>query len=469
MRSALVLVATLLAAGIATAGAATAAPLEPRPQRVIVAHHPVTDNPVLGPRHALVTVDFFMILGNSRSQQLHEQLALLRRRHPRRVRVIYRLVTTERYRLLTEAAMEAFAQSRFEPFLAVVFAGTRPPRTEDEILAACDQAGVQVAALRAAWADGRHGRILERNDIERQRRTGSLPGLLLNGMDAGRAIARDSGAVETLYREALALARARMARGVPVEHLYHASLRALALAAPPLSIEPSAVDGMGAGDLATLDASAPLLDQSVAVPGHVLGPDDAAVVAHLYCNFLSSNCALIKRSFDHLRQEFPDRLRLVFHHMLPDLDGAADEDARRRDLLAIHRASLCAAEQDAFWDFYEITYRDYLTRRHRQIAVDEQVRNIARDLASAGLNQERFEACLARDRGVEAVEERVRAARRAGIVHTPTVVIGGRIYPGIKTPLELRTLVVRELLPGVLEQGLPTWDGADRAAERLAP
>lgn len=468
MRSVL-LIALVMTTGVALAEP-PAAPLAPRPQSVVVAHRPATRLPVLGPRHAPVTADFFMNLGNSQSQQLHSHLGALRRRHPRRLRVIYRLVTTERYRKLTEAVMEAFAQDRFEPFLAEVLAVSRPPRTPEDIEAACARAGVRFAEVQTAWADGRHARILERNDTERQRRAGSLPGILFNGVDAGRASRLTRDRLEGLYREALGLARARLARGVPLAQVYQASLRELALAAAPLRIEPSAVDGVSAAERLLPATSASLLDQGHAVPGHGIGPDHAPVAVHLYCNFLSSNCALVKRSIDSLRREFPVDIRLVFHHLFPDLEEVADAAGRRQNLVVMHQASLCAAEQDAFWDFYEVTYRDYLTRRHRHFDVREQVREIARDLAGTiGLDQDRYQACMARDGGAEAVLERVRAARRAGVAYTPSVVIGGRIYPGIRTPLELRKLVEQELLPGLLEQLVPTWDSRDRAFEHLAP
>jgi hypothetical protein len=44
------------------------------------------------------------------------------------------------------------------------------------------------------------------------------------------------------------------------------------------------------------------------------------------------------------------------------------------------------------------------------------------------------------------------------------VVIGGRIYPGSKSLLELRSLVEQELLPGLLERFAPTLE-RERAAQ----
>jgi len=42
------------------------------------------------------------------------------------------------------------------------------------------------------------------------------------------------------------------------------------------------------------------------------------------------------------------------------------------------------------------------------------------------------------------------AARRAGVRHTPSLVLGGRLYTGTKSFDELSSLIDRELMPGVL-------------------
>jgi protein-disulfide isomerase len=49
-----------------------------------------------------------------------------------------------------------------------------------------------------------------------------------------------------------------------------------------------------------------------------------------------------------------------------------------------------------------------------------------------------------------AVQAERRAARRAGIRHTPSLVLGGRLYTGTKSFDELSALIDRELMPGVL-------------------
>jgi len=77
-----------------------------------------------------------------------------------------------------------------------------------------------------------------------------------------------------------------------------------------------------------------------------------------------------------------------------------------------------------------------------------------------------LQACLRRDESGETVTALVRAGHKAGVTETPTVVVAGRIYPGMKSLPELRGLVEEELLPGLLERFAPTFHERGRSFER---
>jgi predicted DsbA family dithiol-disulfide isomerase len=196
------------------------------------------------------------------------------------------------------------------------------------------------------------------------------------------------------------------------------------------------------------------------------------VTVHVYCRFLSANCAMLRSSLAALREELPDQVRVVFHHMLPEPPPAdADADApattipAHRDLITMHRAALCAGEQGAFWELYRLAYQPQ-TPQHRVLDVDAQITAL---LPALPVDVERFQTCMSRPGGDEQVRDLVRAAREVGITHTPTVVIDGRAYLGYKSSLDLRALVEEALLPGLLDQAFPTLgeDGArfDRDAQ----
>lgn len=439
----------------------------PRPQIHVVRHRAIGPHPVRGPRLAPVTIDFFVNPGDRATRSIHRQLAILHRRHPRRLRIVYRLVAPGRDHDLAVAALEAFAQGRFEPFFEAVLGHRRPPRGPEAIAALCREAGVDVAKVEAAWARGRYDELLYRNEGARKRHTDKAPSLLFNGRDAGRATSVTIDRLESLYQQAHARARAALDRGVPLEHLYTFLARehAAEQAARTSRDFTGAVDGVPAATLRDMDVTPRLVPQDVEVPGHPLGPADAPVVLHVYCSFLSTNCAMLKTSLATLREEFPDELRVIYHHMFPALpEDEQAATALRRDLLAMHRGALCAGEQGAFWGFYKEAYLTQVPQA-QHLAVGERLATITGRLAVDG---ERFAACMDRDGGDEEVLSLVRAARKAGIAHTPTVVIGGRAYLGFKSSLDLRALVEEELLPGLLERLLPASGGDPRRFAREA-
>jgi Thioredoxin len=445
-------------------GAGLSAPAAaPRPQIATVRHRPTSAHPALGPALAPVTIEFFAKPDDRTTATLHRQLALLQQRHPRRVRIVYRIVGPGRGHDLAVAALEAFAQGRFQPFFDAAMG--RPdhlPLARENIAALCRDVGVDVAKVEAAWDRGSHDEALYANEGMRRRRTDTAPGLLWNGRDLGRASSMNPEKLETHYRSAYEHARITLDRGVALEHLYDVLVREHAaeqVARIPREFL-GAVDDLSPAALRDLDTAPRLVPHGSEVPGHDLGSVDAPVTVHVYCRFLSANCAMLRSSLAALREEFPDQVRVVFHHMLPGAPGTGDDDAEaaatpaRRDLITMHRAALCADEQGAFWDFYRVAFQPQMPQ-HRVLDVHAQITAL---LPVLPVDIERFQACMIRPGGDEKVLDLVRAARKAGIGHTPTVVIGGRAYLGYKSSLDLRALVEEALLPGLLEQAFPAVD-----------
>lgn len=439
--------------------AAPAPAAMPRPEIATIRHHPLGPHPAIGPALAPVTIDFFANPGDRSTATLHRYLMSLHQRHPRRVRVIYRLVAAGRAHDLAVATLEAFAQGRFQPFFDAAMARTDPPLSRESIVALCREVGVDPAKVEVAWASERYAETLYRNEGARKRRTDAAPSVLFNGRDLGRATSMNLDKLEAHYRATYEHAQATLDRGVPLEHLYPVLVRehtAEQIAKIPRDFL-GAVDGLSASALHDLDTAPRLVRQDIDVPGHVLGNADAPVTVRVYCNFLSANCAMLRTSLATLREEFPDEVRVIFHHMFPELPPGTDAErtsAIQRDLVTVHRAALCADAQGAFWDFYKLVYQPRAPQA-RNADVREQMGAL---VASLPVDAARFQTCMTAAGGDEAVMDRVRAARRAGIVHTPTVVIGGRAYLGFKSSLDLRALVEEELLPGLLDQALPAAD-----------
>ena len=136
---------------------------------------------------------------------------------------------------------------------------------------------------------------------------------------------------------------------------------------------------------------------------------------------------------------------------------------KRSDLLRMHRAALCAGRAGEFWQFHDDALQHYLQRRQRSLSVLDQIQEIA---TNTDMDMDELERCLQQKGGYEELTSLIRAGHKAGVTETPTVVVAGRIYPGSKSFLELRSLVDQELLPGILEQFAPTYHDRTRSFDR---
>src|SRR5690606_15164879 len=174
----------LCALGAAAAAARAQPPPAPRPQITRVVHQPPSTLPSIGPRHAPVTIEVYANLGDgSATGQVHRLLLELAERHPRRLRVVYRLVSAgEQSNPHLEVAQEAFVQGRFRTFVDEMY-GTRfvSPRTS-ELKEIAARAGLDTRKLEQALDDGRHAPVMAANHFHRKRhRVRRVPGLLING------------------------------------------------------------------------------------------------------------------------------------------------------------------------------------------------------------------------------------------------------------------------------------------------
>ncbi len=425
---------------------------KPRPQHVTIDHEAVGELPSVGPRYAPVTIDYIVNLSAHRGTKVHSALLELAERHPRRLRIVYRLVVGGGETMQAEAAMEAFAQGRFLPFLREFLQfrsrKRRPPDRGPELMGVCERAGVDYERLEAAWADERYRDVFDENRIfGRRRHAVGAPALLFNGRAWAQRISSINVArLETIYDSSYARAKQLLDDGVPLKYVYPYSLRLADLAIPLQEIKAGVVDGGRPPEHRGLLENPPLVGPLARRGGHSIGPSDAPVVVRFYCNFLSSYCASLRRSVDLLREYYPTEVRVVFHHMFPSGITAS----HKLRLITVHKIALCADRQGLFWEFYDLVYQN-----HRMRANPDRAAELATEMLD--LDPDEYKVCMADKAMAEKVMELVRMGNKAGITETPTVVIGGRMYPGSKSAVDLRSLVDRELLPGLLETFAPTY------------
>src|SRR5436190_15801379 len=106
----------LLVLAIVTSATARADTLHPRPNVMRVEHRPADRNPTLGPADAPVTAELFFTPGQIDSNRAYRHLVDLQQRHPRRLRVIFRIVERTAQVVVPIAALEAYAQGKFAAF-----------------------------------------------------------------------------------------------------------------------------------------------------------------------------------------------------------------------------------------------------------------------------------------------------------------------------------------------------------------
>lgn len=405
---------------------------------VTIEHRPPGPHPVMGPRLAPVTIEFFANVGDGAStSNAHRWLVELAVRHPTRLRIVYRLTGNRRHTSPhLEFAHEAFVQGRFFEFLDAFYGNrNRTPRVSafEDI---ARRSGVDYQRVLAAREDGRHAEVFTENYYYRQRYGVSrVPGILVNGTPLSSRI-RSLGQLEHIYDAAYARARTLLDTGVPLADLHARLLRESAARRAERVVAPGAIDGLDPGEELP-EFPTPIPARHLENGPHRRGPDDADVVVHFFCHFQSRGCIKTFQDIRTLEHAYPDEVRLVFHHLF----DPADDSQAQAPLIA--EATECAAEQDSFWPFVTALHR----RARLQSIGPEFLVDVA---AAAGLEIEGFEACLGSGRQTQGLEAAIERARLAGVRHTPTVVIGGMAYPGTLDFEDLRTLVDRELAPGLI-------------------
>lgn len=150
-------------------------------------------------------------------------------------------------------------------------------------------------------------------------------------------------------------------------------------------------------------APAPALDDA----DHVRGPDAGPLVI-FYGDYTCPRCAA---THERLRAA---PVRVAFRHFAIA--------ARHVRAVPLACAAEAAGRQGAFWAFHDALFADGGRLGDPHLWARAQ---------ALGLDLERFE----RDRRDDAVKERVqqqtRTGMRAGIVETPTLIVEGKIAPGI--------------------------------------
>ena len=157
------------------------------------------------------------------------------------------------------------------------------------------------------------------------------------------------------------------------------------------------------------------------------GPASAPVQIIEFSDFECPYCLRAHATLERVLETYGDRIRLIYrHYPLPNHPNARPAA----------EASLCAAEQDKFWQ-----YHDRLFANSTKLSTPE----LHEHAAQLGLNADAFRACVESGKYRTEVEADVAAANAVGVSGTPAFFINGRPLEGAQ-PFEAFKQVIDEEL-----------------------
>ena len=157
------------------------------------------------------------------------------------------------------------------------------------------------------------------------------------------------------------------------------------------------------------------------------GPVDAPIQVVEYSDFECPYCGRAKPAVHQVLEEYGDRVRLVFRNFPLGIHANARPAAV---------ASLCAQEQDQFWD-----YHDLLFAHQRELRAVDLIR-YAGDL---GLDVAAFGACFGSGRHDAKVDADLASGEQFGVTGTPAFFVNGRRLSGAQPFSVFKNLIDDEL------------------------
>jgi protein-disulfide isomerase len=184
------------------------------------------------------------------------------------------------------------------------------------------------------------------------------------------------------------------------------------------------------------DSTAPVgeINQITPVPrpmaeGRSMGDPNAPITMEVYSDFQCSACSIFAQQVEpQVVEQYVETGQVyIIYRQFPILDRGTNESRQSAN------ASMCAAEQDRFWDYHDMLFANFrgvnagsFTER-RLIAFAE----------ALDMDVEAFTACLRENRHQDVIAEDVTMGQQLGITGTPSVFVNGtQVAPGFVPTFE---------------------------------
>ena len=174
--------------------------------------------------------------------------------------------------------------------------------------------------------------------------------------------------------------------------------------------------------------SVPAYRVHVETEGHAAaGPEDAPVTVVVFSDFECPYCRRFNGALDRVREEYGERIRLVFrHYPLRTIHPLAQKASE---------AAACAQDQGRFWEYHDALWRE----------MDLGAETLEQHARLVGLDSDEFTECLNSGRNYARVQEDLEAAMDLGQGGTPAVFVNGRKVGGAIGYAQFRAEIEREL------------------------
>ncbi len=161
-----------------------------------------------------------------------------------------------------------------------------------------------------------------------------------------------------------------------------------------------------------------------------LGPKDAPVTVVEFADYQCPYCKRSEDTLKELRQEYGDKMRLVFIDFPLTFHQYAFQASE---------AAHCAGEQGRFWEYHDELFKD------TSKLTTKDLKNAA---AKLKLNTKQFDACLDKGKYADAVHQSMTQGSAVGVDGTPGFFINGRPLTGAQPAPMFENIINEELAHG---------------------